>query len=335
MEAGGSAWRCTAGTGLLRIAHSAFVLALLLAGCSAPPDWGDGQIGDAGGLADAAIATATAVSAVDDAGRTVTLPRPATRVVSLLPAATETLLALGAQELLVARTEYDYDPRVAHLPSVGGGLTPSLEVLASLRPDLVLAWEEAGAARLRPRLEELGIAVFALRTQDITGIFDNIRRLGHLTGRDAAADSLAVAIRAELEAVRASVRGLPRPSVLYMVSLDPPMIASPRIFMGELIEVAGGRSVFPEVGAYSPQISLEEIVRRRPEVVVLPTEGDEHAVLERLRGSAGWRQLLASGETRFRTLPADTLNRPGPSIARAAWLLRDAIHGTSSVATHP
>jgi iron complex transport system substrate-binding protein len=318
--------------GHLRAASNPVVcLALLvLAACAPPPDWGEGEIGEA-----AAVAAEGPVAVEDDAGRTVRLDRPAARVVSLLPATTETLLALGGEPLLVARTDFDDDPRVAHLPSVGGGLTPSIEVLASLRPDLVIAWEEAGTARVRPRLEELGIAVFAARTQDTTGVFANIRRLGHLIGRDAAADSLALAIRSELIGVRASVEGLPSPSVLYMVSLDPPMIASPTVFMGQLVEVAGGRSAFPEITAPSPQISLEEIVRRRPDVVILPRHGDERAVIERLRGSAGWRQLLEGGHTRFRTVPADTLSRPGPSIARAAWLLRDAIHGPVAAEARP
>src|SRR5690606_10820233 len=114
-----------------------------------------------------------------------------------------------------ARTDYDENPQLSELPSVGGGLTPSLELLASLRPDLVIAWEEAGAARIRPRLEALGIPVYADRTRDTTGIFSSIYRIGHLLGRDTEADSLAGAIRRELDAVRESVRDLDRPAVVY------------------------------------------------------------------------------------------------------------------------
>jgi iron complex transport system substrate-binding protein len=302
------------------------LLAAPLAACTPPPDWGGAEIGEPA----LGVTVDAPVQAVDDAGRTVRLARPARRVVSLLPAATETLLALGGRDLIVARTDYDHDPRVARLPSVGGGLTPSLEVLASLRPDLVIAWEEAGTARVRPRLEELGIPVFALRTQDTTDIFNNIRRLGHLAGRDGAADSVALAVRAGLDSVRASVAGLPEPRVLYVVGIEPPLTAGPNTFISQLIGVAGGRTVFPDVRGDWPQLSLEEIVRRRPDVLVLPVGESEQASLERLRGAAGWRDVLADGRTRVQTVPADVLNRPGPGIVESARLLREAIHPRAS-----
>src|SRR5690606_32823541 len=156
---------------------------------------------------------------------------------------------------LVGRTDYD-DAALAYLPSVGGGLTPSLELLASLRPALVIAWEEAGAARLRPRLEALGIAVFAVTTSDTAGIYANIERFGRLTGRTEAAQRLAAEMRRELMAVSASAAGREHPGVLYMIGLDPPMIAGPNLFIGEILEVAGGRNVFADATAPSPQMSL-------------------------------------------------------------------------------
>jgi iron complex transport system substrate-binding protein len=289
----------------------------LLAGCAGGES--------AGGAREAGPHGAGGVSAVDDAGRTVSLPRPATRIVSLLPAATETLVALGAGGTLVARTDYDDDPELAGLPSVGGGLTPSLEILASLRPDLVIAWEEAGAARIRPRLEALGIAVFALQTQDTAGILANVARFGHLLGREAAADSLGAEIRGQLAAVSASVPPGERPTVLYLIGIEPPLVAGPRLFIGEVLEAAGGRNAFFDVTAPSPQVSLEEIVRRSPAVVLVPSR-DSAAVIARLRGAPGWRELLERGDTRVTVLPPDILHRPGPSIVPAAWLILRAIH---------
>lgn len=295
-------------------------LAALLAACSPPA-------GAAAGAGDSdAPAGRAAVVVVDDAGREVRLARPAARIVALLPAATETLLALGAAERLVARTDYDTAPELAHLPSVGGGLTPSVEYLASLRPDLVIAWEEAGTPRVRPRLEALGIAVFAVRTQDTTDIYANIARFGRLTGREAAADSLARHLRASLDSVRASVAGRPRPTVLFVGGVDPPLTAGPGTFIGQLIGVAGGELAFPELATNWPQLSPEAILRRRPEVLILPVGESEPRALERLRTSAGWRELLAAGRTRVHPVPADLINRSGPGIAEAARRLRDGIH---------
>lgn len=278
--------------------------------------------------ASAAEAAATpALSVVDDAGRRVELTAPAQRIVSLVPSITETIAALGAADRIVGRTDYDDAPEFAAIPSVGGGLTPSLEAIAALRPDLVVAWEEAGTARIRPRLEEMGIRVFAAQTRDTADVYANIERLGRLLAVDAAADSVAAAVRADLDAVRRSVEGLDRPTVLYAIGLDPPIVAGPQVFIGEMLDIAGGRNVFADVAAPSPQVSVEEIVRRAPDVVVVPTESDQATVLERMRELAGWRELLGNGRSRVVTIPVDLLHRPGPAIGNAAMVLRDAIHG--------
>ena len=265
------------------------------------------------------------VSAVDDVGRTVSLPRPATRIISLLPATTETLVALGAGDRLVARTDYD-GPEHDHLPSVGGGLTPSLEAIAALRPDLVVAWEESGEGRVRPRLEALGIPVFAVQTRDTSDIYANIDRLGALAGMPGRADSLSTAIRRSLAEIRSSVAGRHHPSVVYIAGLDPPIVAGPNLFIGEILTLAGGSNLFPEVEAESPQISMEEILRRRPEVVLVPGSGEGALPTDRLAREPGWAELARPGRTRIVAVPADVLHRPGPSVVEAAQILRDALH---------
>lgn len=274
---------------------------------------------------------ASAVSVVDDAGRTVTLPRPARRVVSLLPAGTETLYALGAGETVVARTRYDLEPELAHLPSVGGGLDPSLESLVAVGPDLVLAFETASESRVRPRIEAVGIPVFAIQTEDTADIYRNITNLGRLVGRDSAAAALLASIRGELADIRATVPPGRRPRVVYVASIDPPIVAGPGTYLGELIGLAGGDLVPAEVGGggYWPQISLETLVHEQPDVVVLPVGSDPTSTVERLRGEPGWRELRAVREGRIAPVPTDLMSRPGPRIPEIARLLREAFerHG--------
>jgi iron complex transport system substrate-binding protein len=288
----------------------------LLSGCA-----------DAAPRPEAAHGGEAAVAATDDSGREVRLARPARRVVSLLPAATGTLFALGAGDRVVGRTRYDDEPHLAHLPSVGGGLDPSVEALVALRPDLVLAWEGPGGSPLRQELDALGIPVFGLATRDTAAIYANVRRLGRLTGRDAAADSVSAAIRARLEAVRASVPPGPRPRVLYVVGIDPPFIAGTDNFISELIGVAGGDPVplAAELRGASPQVSREALVRLRPDVVVLPVQAGDDDSLERLRREPGWRDVPAVREGRVATVPADLVSQPGPRIAEMAEALAAAI----------
>jgi iron complex transport system substrate-binding protein len=261
----------------------------------------------------------------------VELPRPARRVVSLLPAATETMAALGAPERVVGRTRYDTEEWLAHLPSVGGGLDPNLEAIVALRPDLVVAWESPTGSKVRDRLEALGIPVYAAATRDTAAIYRTIFGLGALLGRGAAADSLAGHIRAQLDSVRAAVPAGPRPSVLYVVAVDPPMIAGTDNFISELIEVAGGEpvAISGDRKGLSPQVSLEELLRRQPEVVILPVGEDPAVDLERLQREPGWRELAAIRSGRAAEVPALLVNRPGPSIGEMAKLLREVLrtHG--------
>ncbi len=279
----------------------------------------------AGGNDDAA--GGAAVSATDDLGRTVTLERPATRIVALVPSVTETVVALGAGDRLVARTDYDTSPEVAHLPSVGGGLDPSIEALLSLRPDLVVAWAQDRTPELRERLGGFGIPVFAVSTQDTADVFANIERMGALIGEDPEARALSARIRGELEEVRRSVEGREAPRVFYAVGTEPPMTAGPETFVIQLLELAGGRTIFPEVGSHWPVVSLEAIVRRQPEVIVLPVGDHSDRRARHLAGRPGWREMEAVRAGRVVEVPVDLMNRPGPHIAEAARQLRNALHG--------
>jgi iron complex transport system substrate-binding protein len=291
----------------LRIAALAAVLALA------------GGCGRADVRADASAEGA--ITLTDDAGRTVTLPRPARRIVSLVPSATATLVGLGAAGQLVGRTDFDTDPALDSLPSVGIALDPNLEKLASLRPDLVIGWE-THKPQLRERLAGLGIPVFAVKTEDTTDVFRAVRNLGRLAGRAPTADSMATRLRGELESVRASVEGLPRPSVFFVVWNDPPMTAGPGTFVMQLIGVAGGKPVFPEVTELWPTVSMEEIVRRQPDVVVIPV-GESGTPRFDAR-SPGWRELRAMRGPVL--IPAELVNLPGPGIGETARRLRDALH---------
>ncbi|HEU0014602.1 MAG TPA: cobalamin-binding protein, partial [Longimicrobium sp.] len=252
--------------------------------------------------------------------------RPAMRIVSLVPSATQTLAALGARDRVVGVTDFDTGPEAAGIRSVGGGLDPSLETIAALKPDVVVGWESAGGSPLRQRLQAIGIPFFSVEANDTADIFRVLGKLGALAGRGAAADSIARSIRAELEAVRASVAGRPRPTVFYVAGDEPPITPGARTFVSELIGLAGGRNVFADAEQLWPQVSMEEIVRLQPDLVVVPVEANGAERVAALRRRPGWRELRAVRGDGVRMLPVELVNRPGPDIARAARALRDLIH---------
>jgi iron complex transport system substrate-binding protein len=262
------------------------------------------------------------IRVTDPAGRAVRLEAPARRIVSTIPAATEWIVAMGAGDRLVARTEYDRQPELAGLPSVGGGLDPSVEWLASLGPDLVIAWPDMGPRALVPRLESLGIPVYTARAESIEEGLAVAADLGRLLGREPAADSAIAAVLQGLDAVADGVRDRDRPAVLYLVGLDPLTAAGAGTFIDELIRVAGGRNALDGVRSHWPALALEDVVRRDPDVVFLGIVGmDAH-----LENRPGWRSVSAVREGRVHGMDPDLANRWGPRLHQAAALLAQHLH---------
>ncbi len=268
----------------------------------------------------------TAVSLVDDGGFPVRLPHPAARVISLIPSATETLIAIGATRQIVGRTRYDVAPEVAPLPSVGGGVDASIEAIVGLHPDLVISWESDKRQAIRQKLVAAGIPVFILRTQDTTDIFHGLGEIGKLTGHDSAASAVAASVRATLDTVRRAAASRPTTSVFYVVFNDPPMTAGPQTFIGQLISLAGGRSIFDDTRQNWPNVAIEEIVRRDPDMLIVPVGEFKTHSADRFHHMPGWRDLRAVRTGRVVTVPADLMSRPSPSIGEAARVLEHALH---------
>ncbi|MGH7565518.1 MAG: ABC transporter substrate-binding protein [Gemmatimonadota bacterium] len=261
---------------------------------------------------------------IDDAGRTLELAGPARRIVSLVPSVTGTIVALGAADRLVARTRYDLDPALAGLPSLGGGLDPSIEGIVDLRPDLVVAWNARDDRIIVPRLREAGIPVYSAEIQDTTGIFATLDRVGRLLDTPARADSLARALRDTFVAVASDVPPGQRPRALYLIAEDPPRTAGPATFIGQAIAIAGADPAFPDLAEDWPTVSLEAVVARDPDVIVLPVGGDLPG-RDALAGRPGWRDLRAVREGRVVEIEADLLARPGPDLGRATRVLREGL----------
>jgi iron complex transport system substrate-binding protein len=261
----------------------------------------------------------------DDAGRTVELARPARRVVALIPSVNETLLALGAGDRVIARTDYDRDVRLARLPSVGGGLTPNIEWLAARRPDLVVAWPDERARAVVSRLEAVGVPVFAARVESLGDAYRTTLELGRLLGLERRADTLVTRWRAALDSVRVQATAEPPTRVLYLIGLDPPEVAGRGTFVDELLRIAGGRNVFEDVPLW-PTVSLEDAIRRDPDVVVLSVYERSQDLVARFRTAAGWRDLRAVRAGRVFWIDPDLANRPGPRAPIAARALFQALH---------
>ena len=273
----------------------------------------------------AAAPVADSVRVTDDLGRTVRLAGPPARIVSLVPAVTELLFALDAGDRLVGRTRYGVHPPAARsVPSVGEGVRPSVESVIARRPGLVILYAGTGNRSTLGELTRLGVPTLAVRHDRFADLYRNIERLGVLTGKAAAADSLAARIRCGLEAVARVTRDAPRRSVYLDVWEDPPYTAGSGSFLDSLVTVAGGWNVFGDLRQPSPRVSIEAVAARDPDVVVVPLAGGSGRTPPESRPA--WRAVPAVAAGRVRTVDGDLLDRLGPRVDEAAGALAAAVH---------
>lgn len=262
----------------------------------------------------------------DDLGRTLRFPSPPERIVSLVPAFTEILFALGAGDRLVGRTRYGVHPPAAReVASVGEGVRPSLEAVMARDPDVVLLFAGSQNRGTAERLGELEVPTLAFRHDSFGDLYRNLRRLGRLTGRDGAARRLEDRLRCQLAAVSRATEGTSRRRVYYEVWADPPVTVGRGSYLDSLLTVAGAENVFGELEAPSPRVSLEAIADRGPELILWPgASGGEGWTPPGER--AGWRVLEAVREGRVRVVDGELVHRLGPRLGEAARALAALVH---------
>ena len=265
-----------------------------------------------------------AASAVDSAGRRVSLPAPAQRIVSVAPHVTELLFAAGAGSRVVAVSEYsDYPEAARRLPRVASSSAVNVEEVLALRADLVVAWRLDATARSLGRLEALGIPVFYSEPHRLAEIPDAIEALGALAGTEEAARAAAHILRSELEQTRIRYHGRPIVRVFYQISDRPLMTVNGRHFISDALALCGGRNVFADLPLIAPMIDAEAVIAADPDVII---------AAPRDAGDAAWQafwlrfgQLRAVRNSNLVTLERDQMHRHGPRAIAAAGRLCEAL----------
>lgn len=249
---------------------------------------------------------------VDDAGDTLAFETPARRVVSLIPAATELLFAIGADSLVVGRTSYcDYPPAAQAVADLGDGIKPSVEAVLARRPDLVVLYHSGQNAAVAARLRELGIAALRINTDALSDVPRVARMLGRLTGHQREADSVAAVFDTALHNATRPVRGS-RPKVLLLVWEQPPMTIGRGSFLSELVERAGAVNLFADVAASSGVVSIEAVAARNPDLIFTTTDGPSA-----FASRPEWQVVPAVREQRFLRVSGSEFNRPSPRAPAA------------------
>lgn len=234
----------------------------------------------------------------DDLGRSVTVPDHPHRLVCLMPSLVDDVYALGAGSDIVAVTDYtQYPPEAKTKPSVGLPLSPSLETIVSLHPDLVLASSDLNRGETVKELQKLEIPVFVVTTRGIEGIYKSLASIGRALNREQEARRLVDALRKRERAVRQRVAGKPVINVLMPIWYDPIMTIGKNAYITDLIEIAGGHSVTSDIAEEWPEISLEAVLARSPEALML-VRGSKMSV-EAIRTRPGWITMAAVRNNRI------------------------------------
>jgi iron complex transport system substrate-binding protein len=240
------------------------LLLVLLASCSKPAD----------------PPPAATRDFVDSRGRTVSLPFPPRRIVSIIPSTTELLFAVGAGEQVAGVTTYcDWPPEAKAKPKIGN-IVVNYELLATLKPDVVVtSWSQT--KKTTSEIEGKGYAVFSVEPRSFEEIAGALRTLGKISGHEAEGERAAASLEARVKAVVAA----PGPAFYFEHSAEPLGTTGPDSYLGEALRRAGGRNIFD--GGWR-LIDWEAVMARDPEVILIA-----HSRTQGLENRAGWKNLRA------------------------------------------
>ena len=228
----------------------------------------------------------------DETGRTVTVPDHPHRVVCLVPSITDTVFALGSGDDVVAVSDYTtYPPAALKKPSIGSLVKPSIETILSFHPDLVLGASIPGSTETANQLQTVGVPVYLVDPHGLAGILRSVGSVGEALNRVPEATALDASLSKRIETVRVHSAGKPAPRVLVPVWYDPIITIGKNAFISEIVETAGAKSVTDDLLPDWPEVSMETVVTRAPEALVLIRGGK--LSVEMLRKQPGWSSLPA------------------------------------------
>ncbi|KKK51566.1 hypothetical protein LCGC14_3113680, partial [marine sediment metagenome] len=255
----------------------------------------------------------------DDLGREVTIAKQPERIISLAPANTEILFALGLGEKVVGVTNIcNYPSQTKEKEKIGDYDNPNLEKIIELEPDLILA-SHGNPRELIDQLEELNYTVVGLKPNNIDHIISSITTVGKITGKVKESARLTEEMEKRVEAVLSRTSSLAendRPRVLYVVWYKPLWTAGSGTFIDELIQKAGGINIAGDIAGW-PQMNLETVIEKNPQVIIIGYSEDQPKLIQAVRNESTLDQTDAFKNNQIHTIDTDIVSRTGPRIVDA------------------
>ena len=244
------------------------------------------------------------------------LKNPARRIISLAPHATELLFAVGAGKYVVGAVEYsDYPEAAKKIPRVGG-VSLDLEAIVALHPDLIVAWQSGNPAGQIERLHELGLPVFVTEPRRIGDVPDLMERIGRLVGTEKVAMKASQEFNRHYALLRNRYGKHPAASVFYQILDVSSLTINGEHLISDVIRLCGGQNVFADLPVLAPQISIEAVLQKNPEVIL--ASGMESLWPEWQTRWRAWPELAAVKADNLFFIPPDLIDRNGPRILEGA-----------------
>lgn len=258
----------------------------------------------------------------DDFGDTLRLPVPPRRIVSLNPATTELFFALGAGNRLVGRTHFDQYPADAQrVPDLGSAIPPNIEAVIGVRPDLVTLYASNANRDAAARLHAAGIPTLTIRLDHIADFRRTVEILGRVIGDTVKAHVVIDSVSATLDRVRTAMQPMPRRTAFWKAWDSPVIAIGGGSFLSELVDIAGGRNIYGDDPRPAFDVTIEDVVRRDPDVVFAGPESGA-----RMKAAPAWQALRAVREGRVLIIDTMLVGRPGVRLGEAAVSLANLLH---------
>jgi iron complex transport system substrate-binding protein len=243
------------------------------------------------------------------------------RIVSLSPASTEILFAVGAENQIVAVSDFsDYPPQAQNLPKVGGfdGKTLSLEKILSFNPDFVYL-TNVMHNHLIPHFESLNIDYYLSDANSFEQVKNEILQIAKITGHTSTGENLVKEIDSAINKINSQNQLLQKPTVYWEVWNSPFMSVGNSSFITDLINTAGGINIFQEIAQAYPTVSEETIVAKNPQIIIIPQNSG--ITVDSVKNRKGWSQIDAVKNDKIFIVDDNLLTRSGARIGESAEYL--------------
>lgn len=261
---------------------------------------------------------------VDDRQRTVCMDKPAQRIATLSPGATELAFAAGAGSKVVAVVSYsDYPPQAKQITSVGSHTRIDMERLVSLQPDLVLAWRTGNPPEQIDLLEKMGQTVFIIEPHEFDEIATAVKHIGALAGTEVVADDVADTFLAGIEQLRVRYQNAPKVRTFYQVWDEPLMSMSGKHYISKVVALCGGVNVFADSSRMIPRLNVESVLLQNPEAIIAGGMGEENSSW--LQAWRAFPEMRATAQGNLFFVPPSLIQRPTPRVLEGARILCDKL----------